>query len=142
MLWIPVLLLAAAALYDLRSREVPDELSALLVAWGVLATAVGFSGITWLQLALGMLLAFAVTIPLYGAGGIGGGDLKLVVGLGAVLGPWALLSTLCWTAIAGGALALVAAARGQRDFAYVPAIVAGLLVYLLRSEVFAHVLAY
>jgi prepilin peptidase CpaA len=142
MLLIPLILVVLATLHDLRGREIPDWISVSLVVWGALATALGYSGLSWLQLALGMSLGFAVALPFYAAGGFGGGDLKLVVGLGGVLGPWALLSTLCWVAIAGGALALLAKARGQRDLAYVPAIATGLFVYMLRTEAFAHVLAY
>jgi len=38
---------------------------------------------------------------------------------------------LFWMALAGGLLALIAMARGQRDYAYGPAIAAGYLGYLI-----------
>ena len=66
------------------------------------------------------------------------GILKLIIALGAVLGPWALLSVLAGMAISGGVLAAVAIARGQRHFAYVPAIALGLLVHVVRIEAFSH----
>jgi Flp pilus assembly protein protease CpaA len=92
----------------------------------------------WLGLAMGAVLGFALTAPLFWLGGIGGGDVKLVTALGACLGPWGLLQTLFWVAVAGGVLALVAKWRKQADFAYVPAILAGLLVYCVLSGGLLH----
>ena len=73
-----------------------------------------------------------------GNGGFGGGDVKLVIALGAALGPLALLSALFWVALSGGLLALIAVIRGRRDLAYVPAIAMGLLVYFVRLEFWHH----
>jgi hypothetical protein len=56
-----------------------------------------------------------------------------VAALGAVLGPLGLVQALFWIALAGGVLAVFAAARGQRDYAYVPAITAGVLVHWFAS---------
>ena len=53
---------------------------------------------------------------------------NLGAAIGAAVGPGSLLSILAWMALAGGILALVAAARGKRVFAYVPAIAAGVVV--------------
>jgi Flp pilus assembly protein protease CpaA len=78
-------------------------------------------------------LGFALTAVLFWLGGIGGGDVKLVTALGAWLGPWGLLQALFWIALAGGVLAAVAKWRRQPDFAYVPAILAGLAIHWLRS---------
>ena len=48
--------------------------------------------------------------------------------IGTAVGPWALFSILAWMAFAGGILALIAAARGKRELAYVPAIAVGVAV--------------
>lgn len=61
----------------------------------------------------------------------GGGDAKLIAAVGALLGPVGLLFALFWTAVAGGVLALIAMVRGQRDYAYGPAIALGYLAYLV-----------
>jgi len=76
----------------------------------------------------GGLLGFLIVLPFTLSGGIGGGDLKLVTALGTWLGPWLLLQTLFWTALAGLVFAAVAKARKQKDFAYVPAIMSGLMI--------------
>ena len=128
-LWIPVALALLAALFDLRSREIPDWISVCLVAAAVAATAAGISGLSWWGLALGLAVGLVVSFVFFALGGLGGGDVKLIAAIGACLGWLGLLQVLFWTALAGAALALLAAARGQRDFAYGPAILAGTFVY-------------
>jgi prepilin peptidase CpaA len=138
MIFIAIGLTLVATVYDLRRREVPDWIGAALVVCAVAAIAAGFTEVTWAGLALGAGLGLALTLPLYALGGFGGGDVKLVVALGAALGPLALLSALFWVALSGGVLALVAVIRGRRDLAYVPAIAIGLLAYLVRLEFWHH----
>jgi prepilin peptidase CpaA len=138
MIFIAIGLTLVATVYDLRRREVPDWMGAALVVCAVAAIAAGFTEVTWAGLALGAGLGLALTLPLYALGGFGGGDVKLVVALGAALGPLALLSALFWVALSGGVLALVAVIRGRRDLAYVPAIAIGLLAYLVRLEFWHH----
>ncbi len=76
----------------------------------------------------GALLGLALSAAVFFLGGLGGGDVKLLCAIGAVVGPWAMLSILAWMAVAGGILALLAVARGTRDFAYGPAIAIGLVL--------------
>ncbi len=137
MIFIAIGLTLVATVYDLRRREVPDWIGAALVVCAVAAIAAGFTKVTWAGLALGAGLGLALTLPLYALGGFGGGDVKLVVALGAALGPLALLSALFWVALSGGVLALVAVIRGRRDLAYLPAIAIGLLAYCICLE-FGH----
>src|SRR5580700_4956511 len=138
MIYIAIGLTLVAVFYDLRRREVPDWIGASLVVCAVTAIAARLTDATWAGLAIGAALGLALTLPLYGLGGFGGGDVKLVVALGAALGPLALLSALFWVALSGGVLALVAVIRGRRDLAYVPAIAIGLLAYLVRLEFWHH----
>jgi len=138
MIFIAIGLTLVATCYDLRQRQVPDWIGAALVVCAVAAIAAGFTEVTWAGLALGAGLGLALTLPLYVMGGFGGGDVKLVIALGAALGPLALLSALFWVAVSGGLLALIAVIRGRRDLAYVPAITMGLLVYFVRLEFWHH----
>ena len=55
---------------------------------------------------------------------------KVIAGVGAVLGPVGIWFFLFWMALAGGVLALVAKIRGQRDYAYGPALFLGYTGYL------------
>ncbi len=132
MLWIPLLLILVATGFDLwNDRQIPDTLSVLLLLWAIVATATGWSSVTFGQLALGAAVGFGVGAVLFWLGGLGGGDVKLIAALGACLGPSALWGMLLYVALAGGVLSVIALLRGQREIAYVPAIAMGLLVYIL-----------
>jgi len=140
--WSVVLLLPVlfALVCDLRSREIPDWIPLLIFVLACLATARGLHNVTWLGLIAGMLLGLGLSAVVFCLGGLGGGDVKLLAAIGAAVGPWALLSILAWMAFAGGVLALIAAARGKRDFAYVPAIAVGVVVETVWPGGLAHVL--
>jgi len=123
---VPPVCLAATC--DLRTREIPDWIPLAVAGWAALATAIGLREVTWVGLLSGIALATAVALPLFYVGAFGGGDAKLLLAVGAAVGPYALLSVLAWMAVAGGALALVAMARKTREFAYGPAIAFGVVV--------------
>ena len=76
------------------------------------------------------LIGFVVGYLLFRFARFGGGDAKLIIALGMVVGPVGILIVLFGMAVVGGVLSLIAIYRGQRDYAYVPAIAAGFLGYL------------
>lgn len=137
-LWVALGLLGIASIHDLRTRQIPDWISAALLVAALGALSVGAHPAGWRGLVIGLVLGFSISLALYALGALGGGDVKLLTALGAVLGPAALLSCLFWVAVAGGVLALVAKWRGQKELAYVPAIAAGLLMYLVRNQGMLH----
>jgi prepilin peptidase CpaA len=141
-LWSLVLLapVVFAVVCDLRTREIPDWIPVGILAWACLATVAGLHEVTWIGLAAGALLGLGPAAVVFYLGGLGGGDVKLLAAIGAAVGPWTLLSIWAWMAVAGGVLALLAAARGKRDFAYGPAIAVGVLVETLWPGGLAHVL--
>ena len=104
-----------------------------LLALAFLSTGFHLHRVTWFDLSLGLLLGFGIGAALFWMGGFGGGDVKLLAGLGAVLGWKGELGVMFYMAILGGALALVAKARREREFAYAPAIALGLLAFILRG---------
>jgi prepilin peptidase CpaA len=103
--------LMVATATDLRSRRVPNVLTstALLVAL-VLRAALG--GGMFLEGLAGAAVAMAVMLPLFAMGGVGGGDAKLLIVVGAFLGPKGFIIALGATALVGGMMSLVAALRG------------------------------
>jgi prepilin peptidase CpaA len=129
-LWIaiPLGLTLVAVATDLRRREVPDWVPVSIFVWAIVGRAFGACPLAWGTLFTGGLLGLVASALVYARGGFGGGDVKLIAALGAVLGPWLLVQMLFWMAMAGAVMALVAAARGERSFPYVPAIAAGLCV--------------
>jgi prepilin peptidase CpaA len=92
-LWFSVLLTCLAGIWDLRTGTIPNR---LVLFGGLLGLALrlgvaAVSGDALRALALtcmGMALVSLVPLLLYRAGGIGGGDVKLLAVVGAVLGPY------------------------------------------------------
>lgn len=109
--FVPMLgLLTWAAAVDLRSRRIPNWLTFSLLLAGLA------QGFTWAhtvtpgQSVLGFLTGFGLTFVLFGIGALGGGDVKLLAGLGAWLGPWPTLLVFAIAAIIGMVIVLVQAA--------------------------------
>ncbi len=138
--WIILSLVIVAAIVDFRTREVPDWIALAILTCAVLATGFAWSEIRWPGLIAGLLLGLACSAAVFYLGGLGGADVKLIAALGAALGPISLLCVLFWTVLAGGLLALAAKSRGRGEFAYVPAIAAGLLIQTLWPEGLRNVL--
>jgi len=130
-LWVPAILLFVAAAWDLATTEIPDVFPLLLVAWAVASRLIGYQETAWLQPALGLALGLAVGLALFTLGWLGGGDGKLLGGLGAVLGPVGLLATLPWIALVGLPMAIWAGRRGHEEMTYGPAIALGYAVALV-----------
>ncbi len=126
-----LMLLLLATFCDLRTREIPDWIPLAIVALAVVAAAVGAANVRWWMVISGGAVGLAVGAALFRFARLGGGDAKLIAAIGALLGPVGLWFALFWMALAGGLLALIAAARGQRDYAYAPAIAIGFAAYLV-----------
>ncbi len=128
---VPVVLLMIGTWCDLRTREIPDCVSVALILIGSAAAGFGWAGVRWWMVLSGCLLGVIIGLALFQFARFGGGDAKLIAGIGAILGPVGLLFALFWMAVFGGVLALIAMIRGQRDYAYGPAIAAGYVAYLV-----------
>jgi prepilin peptidase CpaA len=105
-----VALLAWAAVSDWSARRIPNWLTFTLALSGLLqgftggAAGVGFRGA-----ALGLFVGFSLTFIYFALGAMCGGDVKLMAGVGAWLGPWGALQVFLAEAIIGAAMALVQA---------------------------------
>lgn len=141
MLYVPLGLVLIATVCDLRNRTIPDWISGLVLGWAVAATTFGLNDVSWLSLLGGFVFGLLAGLVLFALQGLGGGDVKLLAALGAVLGVEDFPALLLLIALAGGVLGLVAALRGKRDLAYAPAIALGFLLFLAWREGWAHVLA-
>lgn len=97
-----------AALSDATTYTIPNRLTAALALAFVPAALVVGLGLPTLGLCL--LIggaALVVGVGMFALGWIGGGDAKLLAGCALWLGAPGLLPFLTWTALAGGALALI-----------------------------------
>ena len=98
-----------AAVEDLRRRQIPNWIPVAAIVGGL---AIAFRDRGWSGAGssmLGLMAGFAVFFVFYALGAMGGGDVKLMAGFGAVLG-WSLIwEASLWTAAVGGLVALIAA---------------------------------
>lgn len=108
-------LLLAAAWQDLRTLRIANGLSAAIAAlfgaWAVAGLSAGDYSPTALGLAIGCAGAlFLLGTAAFGAGMIGGGDVKLLAAIGLFAGPSMILDLLLLTALGGGLLGVAALA--------------------------------
>jgi len=127
---IVLTLLIVATVCDFRTREIPDWISIAIAIVAVISASTGWLGISLILVAIGGVVGLTIGYLLFRFAKLGGGDAKLIAALGMLVGPVGLLIVLFGMAVAGGVLSLVAMFRGQRDYAYVPAITAGFLGYI------------
>jgi len=106
--WIAILVGIAAVMDDLSRRHIANwiPVAALAGGFGWQIGTAGWSGA--LTASLGTAAGFAVFLLFYLLGGMGGGDVKLMAGFGALLGPMRLGEAALWTAGVGGVLAVLA----------------------------------
>jgi prepilin peptidase CpaA len=161
----PVIVLAVglgtAVVIDLRTRRIPNWLTAGMAAAGF-GIAFGGGQVTPMHAALGMVIGLLLMLPGHVIGATGAGDVKLMAAVGSVVGTGSILRVFLYTAIAGGVLAIAVAVRRGRlqqtvidttqlvtapssartaikssgrasRFAYGPAIAAGTLISLVMK---------
>jgi prepilin peptidase CpaA len=142
--WIAILVGLAAMIDDLARRQIANwiPLAALCAGFG---WQIGQSGLRGVMYAgLGTIAGFAVFLIFYLLGGMGGGDIKLMAGFGALLGFHQVMAAALWTAGVGGLLAMgvlgvraltralggMKQAEGQDSIPYAPAIALGVWLSL------------
>lgn len=97
----------AAAFTDVKSRTIPNWLTLASIPLG-LALHTWMRGLEGLKFSgLGLLLACAIFIPLFALRWLGGGDVKLYMGIGALAGMSGLLLIVFLDAVLGAVIALV-----------------------------------
>lgn len=107
------ILVTAAAIWDIRTRRIPNWLTVTGIALGlVLSWFLDVPGI-WASLK-GLGLAFAIYFFLYLLRGMGAGDVKLMAAVGATVGMANWLGVLFFTAVIGGVVGvLLALTKGR-----------------------------
>jgi prepilin peptidase CpaA len=81
---------------------------------GVALAATGLSGTTVGGAMLGFVIGFVLMMPGHLLGATGAGDVKLMAAVGAIVGPAVVIKAFLFTALAGGVLAVLVAARRRR----------------------------
>lgn len=105
-LLLMALAVLASAAFDLRTFEIPDTITVLIIIGAVLF-GLGTPGFDWASHAAAGGLFFAFGLLAFARGWLGGGDVKVMTGCAC----WATLGSLAeqvvLIAIAGGGLAII-----------------------------------
>jgi prepilin peptidase CpaA len=101
--------LLAATVIDLRTRRIPNMLTASMAALGLGLAAAGASDNTIGASLAGLVFGLLLMLPGYALGATGAGDVKLMAAVGAILGPALVLLAFICTSIAGSMLAVLIA---------------------------------
>jgi prepilin peptidase CpaA len=149
--WVAIVIGIAATIEDLARRQISNWICGAALLAGVVLHVVSGGWRGGLSALLGSAVGLCVFLVFYLLGGMGGGDVKLMAGFGAVLGVKQLLEAALWTAACGGVFAAVAigfsalmglwrsskpssgvaANRPLRSIPYAPAIAVGVWLSLV-----------
>jgi prepilin peptidase CpaA len=110
--WIAGIVGVAAIVDDVTRRKIANWIPLSAFAAGLILQSVqgGWRGAG--AALLGTAAGAGVFLIFYLMGGMGGGDVKLMAGFGAVLGVKRLLEAALWTAGCGGVMAALVIAAG------------------------------
>jgi len=103
-----------ATVVDIRTRRIPNDLTATMTGLGLGLSAIGLSGVPVWASILGFVVGLALMMPGHLLGATGAGDVKLMAAIGAIVGPATVVSAFLFTAVTGGMLAVIVATRRRR----------------------------
>jgi prepilin peptidase CpaA len=109
-----LLMLIWAAIEDARCRRIRNWLTFSLIISGFAQTFVSGAGLTPLESLAGFAVGFFLVVGLFVLGAVGGGDVKLLAGVGAWVGAVAVFKIFCAEAVVGMIIVLIQAAGQGR----------------------------
>ena len=145
-----ITMLLALSVIDWQTTLLPDDLTQALVWGGLMACVLGWLPLPLSQSVLGAVIGYAslwsiatVFERLTGKQGMGAGDFKFLAGLGAWLGPMALLPVVMLASLSGASVGLILKwTHRLRSDGYVPfgpfLAMAGLAVAVIGIDVITH----
>jgi len=107
-------ILAWATVIDVRTRRIPNWLTGALLLSGVVQSFLPSHTVSPMQSLLGLLTGFGLTFVLFALSAVGAGDVKLLTGLGAWLGPQHVLAVFLLEKVLGMIIVLAQATRQGR----------------------------
>jgi prepilin peptidase CpaA len=110
-----MVLVLAAAIYDVRYRRIPNWITASGVVIGLALNSFLYQGVAGLLFALkGFGVGFGLYLLLYAIHAMGAGDVKLMAAVGSLVGWGDWFGIFLVTAILGGIMAIIVSlARGR-----------------------------
>jgi prepilin peptidase CpaA len=105
--YVPLLgLLIGACCTDLRDRRIPNWLTFSIVLAGLGQSLTPICTVGPMGSVLGLLSGFGLTFVLFALGALGGGDVKLMAGVGAWIGPGPTVVVFAVTSLIGMVIVL------------------------------------
>jgi prepilin peptidase CpaA len=113
--FVPLLLMLVwAAAQDLRGRRIRNWLTFSLCLTGITQSLMASGTVTIGVSLAGFGIGFGLTVVLFALGAIGGGDVKLLAGVGTWIGGVAVFKVFCAAAVIGMVIVLAQAiAQGR-----------------------------
>lgn len=106
-IWFVSIVLIEAAVIDGLKLKVPNWLTFHMVVGGLGYAAWTGGSAAFLSALAGAAVGLALLLPLYAIGGMGAGDVKLLAGVGAWVGPTLTLWAFVTSSVVGAVMALV-----------------------------------
>lgn len=97
----------ASVIVDARSRRIPNLLSGTALLAGLVLNGLYFGFVGLAQSFGGAVLMLLVLSAPFAMGGLGGGDVKMMAAVGALIGPRLALSGLLLGMMAGGVIMVI-----------------------------------
>lgn len=95
-----------AVIWDLKFHKIPNWLTLPGIVFGI-AVNLFFNFKGWYIPVFGLVVGFLLLLIPFALGGIAGGDIKLLMALGAILGPKAVLWITLIGGVAGGLISIL-----------------------------------
>jgi prepilin peptidase CpaA len=111
--WMAGVVGVAATIDDLTRRRISNWIPGCAFVGGLILQAAESGWRGAISALFGTAVGASVFLIFYLLGGMGGGDVKLMAGFGAILGVPRLLEASLWTAGCGGLMALLVIAAGS-----------------------------
>ena len=99
-------LLGIAAVWDVRTRRIPNRLVLGVGLAGLIVSAFGLAAPDLWHSIAGSAVGLGIWFPLFAIGALGAGDVKLFAAAAAWLGPERTLAAALYAALLGGVLAV------------------------------------
>jgi prepilin peptidase CpaA len=104
--FIAMSVVTIAAFWDVRTAKIPNMLTYPAIGIGLGIGLWPGTEPALISSLIGLAVAFLPALLLFATGGIGGGDVKLLAALGALLGYPIILDVLFYSVVAGSGLGL------------------------------------
>jgi prepilin peptidase CpaA len=103
-----------ATVVDVKTRRIPNALTATMACAGLGFAATGLSDVSLAAAVIGLVLGMGLMLPGHALGATGAGDVKLMAAVGSIVGPSTVVKAFLFSAVAGGVLAVIVATRRRR----------------------------